>query len=292
MKKLVLLFFMLSLVLTCHADTPSSKGFTKKCFANYAYSSKHSLTIAPEAYYYEYEEPGLMKTEGLYYGANLDYMYSAYPDPKDPKNPFGKQFERFFAGLESRLAMGQVDYESNGTGSMDDIDDCVIEIRSVFGFEAMMSESVSLSPYFGVGYRYLNNDSGGRQTTTGHWGYERESNYYYLPIGARLSLSVADHTSVGGLIEADIFLFGRQRSHLGDVVPGYETIENDQESGYGLRASVFIEHEFKVMAVVLEPYVRYWDIADSEITWGSDFTGWIEPENQTIEAGLKLGVRF
>lgn len=38
------------------------------------------------------------------------------------------------------------------------------------------------APYTGFGFRYLNNDSRG-ETSTGYWGYQRSSHYYYLPIG-------------------------------------------------------------------------------------------------------------
>jgi hypothetical protein len=291
MKKLVLLCLISSLLLRCYADVSYTRVFSNG-YVDYNYATKHSLTIAPEVYHYEYKEPGIMKNDGLYYGAHLNYMYSIYPDKTDQKNPYGEQVEKFFVGFQSRFAKGRVDYESNGAGSMNDIDDYVIELRSIFGFEAKLSRSLSLSPYLGFGYRYLNNDSGGRQTTTGFFGYERESNYYYLPLGARLSLSVADQTRVGASVEGDVFLSGKQRSHLGDVVPGFETVENDQETGYGLRASVFIEHEFKRAGVFVEPYIRYWDIDDSEIAIASDFSAWIEPENQTLEAGLKLGAWF
>jgi hypothetical protein len=284
MNKLVASLFVLNIVLTSYAGSSSSKGLPSG-FVDYAFNTKHSLTIAPEIYHYEYEEPGVMKTEGQYTGVHLDYFFSIYPDPTDKKNPY-ERVTRFFAGAESRYADGSVDYESNGTGEMDDIDDYVFEIRALLGFDATMYQSVAISPYVGFGYRYLNNDSSGRQTTTGHFGYERESNYYYIPLGARLTLSVASHTLIGGTIEADFFLYGKQKSHLDEVVI------NDQESGYGARASIFVEHDFKHVAVFIEPYIRYWNIDDSEITVDSNFMAWIEPENNTIEAGLMLGVRF
>lgn len=262
-------------------------------YAGYDYSTQHSLTVTPDAYFYEYKEPGLMKIEGLYYGANLDYMYSILPDAKDPNNPYPKDIKKLFAGLESRFAMGRVDYESNGTGSMDDIDDYVFETRIILGYEWKSSQSLSVSPYLGFGYRYLNNGFGGRLTTTGHWGYDRESNYFYLPIGARMAWPITGHTLLGGAIEFDLFFNGKQISHLEDGGVGAGTLENKQESGYGIRGSVFIEQEFKAVAVFIEPYIRYWDIDDSEVSIDSNFVFvGIEPANRTLETGLKLGIRF
>lgn len=291
MKRLVLFVLSLGLAITCLASTSSGKYFSKG-LVNYDLSTTHSLVIAPDVYCFEYEEPGLMREKGLFYGAHLDYMYLMRPDPEDPKTPFGERVKKFFIGVESRFAAGRVDYESNGTGSIDDVSDYAIEVRGIYGFEWAIFKSMSVSPYFGLGYRYLNDDSGGRQTTTGHLGYERESNYLYLPLGARLSLPIFKKTLIGGAVEFDVFLSGKQRSHLGDVISGYEVVENRQKSGYGGRASVFIRQEFKAVDIFVEPYIRYWDIDDSEITVGSGSIAWIEPENHTIEAGLKLGVRF
>ena len=291
MKKTLLSVLISAISLSVCAEEAYPKLFSSGS-AEYHYYTAHTLEIAPEIYQYKYEEPGLMENDGLYYGVNLNYVYSIHPDPADIRNPFGKKMERLYFGLESRYAEGRVDYESNGTGTMDDIDDYVAEVRGIFGFETMLTKSLSLSPYFGFGYRYLNNDSGNRQTTTGHRGYERESNYYYLPVGARMVLDVTSTTLIGASIEADVFLSGKQRSHIGDVVPGYETVKNDQESGYGARASVFIEHEFDTASVFIEPYIRYWDVDNSEIAMGSDFTFWIEPENKTVEAGLRFGAAF
>lgn len=292
MRKLAMLMFGLNILLLNHVYAEDDGGFSSG-YVDYAYNTRHSLLIAPEVYQYKYEEPDLMELEGTYTGINLDYAYSILPDQNDESNPYGKTIKSFFVGVESRYAEGSVDYSSNGTGSMDDIDDYVVEVRPIVGFEARMTESVNVTPYLGFGYRYLDNDSSGRQTTTGHSGYERESNYYYLPLGARLAYLATPNTQIGASLEADIFLHGTQKSHLEDVEPSLYTVSNHQNSGYGLRASVFVEQDFKMLSVFVEPYVRYWKIDDSKLVVDYDYlVAFVEPKNSTIEAGLRVGVRF
>ena len=50
----------------------------------------------------------------------------------------------------------------------------------------MYYQNLRLTPYLGAGYRYLFNEGSGRRTTTGHFGYDREANYYYSPIGVAI----------------------------------------------------------------------------------------------------------
>ncbi len=124
MRKLLVSLFVLNLLLTFQVHANSTQGFSSG-FVDYGFDTKHSLTIAPEFYHYEYEEPGVMKLDGQYTGIQLDYAFSAYPNPEDENYPFGETIERFFFGLESRYATGDVDYESNGSGSINGIDDYV-----------------------------------------------------------------------------------------------------------------------------------------------------------------------
>jgi hypothetical protein len=89
---------------------------------------------------------------------------------------------------------------------------------------------------------------------------------------------------------------GRQESYLSDVDPRYSDATNDQNSGYGLRASFGAARDYGWGALVLEPFVRYWDIGDSELsalTYNGTVVGvGLEPANKTTEVGLRVSVRF
>ena len=71
--------------------------------------------------HYQYKEPDLMKLEGNKFG--IDYTTTLMLDDA----------EQWFMRVTGRYATGQVNYDSNGTGSMKDVDDWYTEIRSLFG---------------------------------------------------------------------------------------------------------------------------------------------------------------
>ena len=87
---------------------------------------------------------------------------------------------------EGRVAFGQVDYDGGIIDletseitpySIDDIDDWVFEGRLLLGADWLYG-SILNTLYAGIGYRYLNDD-----ISFDPVGYERESNYLYIPIG-------------------------------------------------------------------------------------------------------------
>ena len=65
----------------------------------------------------------------------------------------------------------------------------------------------------------------------------------------------------------------------------------EQNSGFGYRASIKIEHKSKGRAFTIEPFFRYWDIEKSEIAYELWGTGW-EPANNTKELGVQFTWRF
>jgi len=85
--------------------------------------------------------------------------------------------------------------------------------------------------FFGLAYRLLYDDSSSDPA-----GYERYSNYFYMPIGLTTTNYINDDGwSIGATGEFDPLLLGYQVSDFGDV-----EITNRQNpgSGYGLRGAV------------------------------------------------------
>ena len=87
-----------------------------------------------------------------------------------------------YVGFKNRLAYGQVDYTSNGTGTMAAIPDYQLETTRYLGVPINGSNS-RITFFTGLGGRYLLNASGLKLSSTGHAGYDRESRYVYIPIG-------------------------------------------------------------------------------------------------------------
>ncbi len=226
-----------------------------------------------------YEEPGVMKEDGVMYG-----IAGAWTNRHD----------RSMTRFEGKLSYGQVDYENSGT--LDNIDDFMFEFRMLGGKDLPVSKSTVVTAYAGLGYRYLNDDSGGMTTSTGAKGYERESNYFYLPIGVEALARMGKGWSFGAALEYDLFLWGRQVSHLSDANLGLSDIENEQNDGYGWRGSIRLRKKGRSKEYAIEPFIRYWDIKQSDyqyvlyngVVWGYGY----EPKNNSRELGLRLSVIF
>ena len=141
----------------------------------------------------------------------------------------------------------------------------------------------------------MNDDSGGKISSTGAAGYERESNYYYSPVGIETLTMLENEWYFGVVLEYDHFWRGKQISHLSDAVSGLGTLNNDQKKGYGFRGSLKFKKE-GTTSYTIEPFIRYWNIEKSEddtVTLSGSVigVGW-EPRNHSTEIGVRLSVRY
>lgn len=246
-------------------------------------ASVHSFRLGTEISYITYEEPGIMEETGVMYGILADYTWHSD--------------RQFLVRVDGKLSYGQVDYDSSGTGSVDNINDYMAEVRVVGGFDFEVLKGSTATPYAGVGYRYLRDELGGRTSTTGALGYDRESNYFYIPVGIEVRKSLQGAWSVGFNAEYDVFIRGFQRSHLGDAVAGLDTLENEQDQGYGIRGSIKITKAAERVSFFAEPFIRYWNIGQSDtkdVTFNGTPIGVVgyEPKNNSTEYGIKLGMNF
>jgi len=240
---------------------------------------KHTFELGPEISYITYKEPGTMKEKGMMYGLVGSYTYH----------------NKLMLKAEGKGSLGKVDYKgalSDGTPyTMDGIRDYMLEFRGLVGCDFPVGKASTLTPYIGIGYRYLNDDSSSDPA-----GYERESNYLYSPIGIGFIANLGNDWSIGGTGEYDYFWLGKQKSHLDDVLPGLNVVENRQEKGYGLRGSITLQKKIKTVDFEVGPFIRYWNIKKSEtetITYYGTPVGYgWEPKNNSTEVGVMLGVKF
>lgn len=238
---------------------------------------------------YRYAEPIFdLLTQGNLFGAYGSY--TARPAKND--NTYEDIVDVY--KVEARYNYGLVDYKSAPSGFLEDNHDWSYEVRFLAGKDFLVSTHSRLTPLMGLGYRYLNDDSSGRSTSTGDLGYERESHYFYIPLGFEFTTHLPGDWLVTPAVEYDIFIQGRQWSRLSDV-PGYPDVKNKQTKGYGVRGSLKFIKVMDPISLVVEPYIRFWHIDDSDPTTvsGSVFavTG-IEPENKTTEYGVRVGAIF
>ncbi len=234
-----------------------------------------SWTIGPQISWFEYEEPGVMEEDGVFYGVTVSAT-------------------RFLRASESRdtlwrfeggIAAGQVDYDGalmNGTPyKVDGNDDVLANARLLWGC-VWHDETHSNHVFAGLGYRYLGDDSSHDPA-----GYKRHSNYFYLPIGYERGCKLSEGWYLGLGAEFDLLLYGLQRSEL--FGGGYEPIRNDQDfgSGYGLRGTLEIRHQGKTLDMSLAPFIQYWWVDDSDLDHG-----FYEPENNSTQIGLDVVFYF
>ena len=193
---------------------------------------------------------------------------------------------------ELETGVGNVDYQSPKGGSMTDIDQSMGEFRGILGYDFYVNDSVVITAYTGFGIRYLSNASGGKTATSGAPGYDRESTYYYSPIGVEVASETKNGWALAFVAEYDVFWGGEQESQLGDAYFGAGVVKNEQDSGYGLRASVKIGNK-KNLPFIIEPFFRYWNIDDSDsVNVPALGIPFMEPSNETMEIGVKLYIRF
>ena len=181
-----------------------------------------------------------------------------------------------YVGFKNRLAFGEVNYTSAGTGTMIGVPDYQFETTGYLGIPMEGSNSRT-TIFSGLGFRYLLNASGLKLSSTGHSGYDRESRYIYLPIGVNFETGAWEFRG-----EYLYFLYGQQTSKISQVSANYTDITNDQEDGSGMKltAKYYLNNNFGY-----EFYMDYWDIADSKV----DVTGiFMEPRNTTSETGLRV----
>jgi hypothetical protein len=234
-------------------------------------NTPHSFSLGVEGAFYKYREPKFMETHGGMYGANAEYIYNFT--------------DNFHCGLEARLLYGNVDYSSNGTGRDKNIKQWLFEPRGLLGYTF---RGIALNPtlFSGLGYRYKSDHSGGNVSSTGHHGYDRTSQYLYVPIGMRFSSNFSEKWDWQTTAEFDIFLGGRQESDLQTFL-GHK-VTHDQTKGMGLKFDYLIGYKAAgTSKLSFGPYVNYWSIKKSKVVHDS-----LEPKNNTVEAGLKAKWKF
>ena len=254
-------------------------------------SKKHIFDFGREDFYYRYNEDIPIVNRGWMHGYYGNYTYRP-----DEGNLLNNEILNTYS-LETRYARGDLDYK--GSGIDNDRTNKSYEIRALLGKEYLLEDRSKVTPYVGIGYRYLMDRGGGRLTTTNHYGYNRESQYYYLPIGVTANIPAPHDWNVGLNIEYDFFWQGVQKSRLSDGDQfnglGNDDLRNHQDKGFGLRGSIKFLKKSHLFDMYVEPFIRYWNIDQSKVQSGmvdgASIDG-VEPKNNTTEIGSKIGLQF
>ena len=203
-------------------------------------------------------------------------------DAKATSNTKGTDLS-FLYTLE--YSFGNVDYSSAGTGTMKKQ-----YYKGRLEYYLSTSSKVvanDLLPYIGLGYRDLLDDSGFKTSSTSHLGYDRLSQYYYVPIGAIWYIS--DSLSLKS--QYNYFLEGKQISFLNEILPNIYTVnpENTQRLGWGIDLTLRSKINSKWSTY---GFFRSWYVEDSDAVSCSALIYCMEPKNQTHEIGAGISYHF
>jgi len=253
--------------------------------AKQAPSAETSLSSTPQgfflgfgAYNYHYEESTdktfFMSNKGSMQGVLLSYT-STLP------------WKNISWTLRMESATGDLDYASDGTGELSGAQNNMGSTSVLFRHDLPVTSTMTLSPYYGLGYRVLEDNKQNMTTSTGHSGYHRRSEYFYFPLGLKAQMSVSKNVRLMPRMQWNAFYHGRQISDF-DMI-------NNQYIGYGYTLGLTTSTAVGRGAIEVDLRYKRWHIDDSSLTTYPENNGSIlvkEPENTTSEFGLNLGYRF
>ena len=235
--------------------------------------TRPGFQVGAQIAHYHYEEPGVAKLIGPRVGGVGSYTLAK-------------------AGLllkaEARGSFGSLKYQ--GSGTQDNVPDSIVELRLLVGKDFPVSDGIALSPYAGLGYRWLYNDLRGYSQSGGqvYAGYRRYSKYVYAPAGLTARIALRDRWVLAPTAEYDLFIGGRQDSMLSDVGGCYRDVTNKQTSGYGYRWAFMVENSRWAFG----PWLHRWSIGDSDLQPSGCGQLGREPKNWTREAGIEVRYSF
>lgn len=269
------------------AAVPASNALPKdyKPYPSYGQTTTvydaHRFEVGVDGFIDFYREPDTFPdlNERAYYGSlDLGYEYQYSP--------------RYYLDIEQRVSRGSSRYKSS-QGHIADIPQWEFESRIMAGMINNISSQRRLSYYMGLGSRYLLDQSKGKVTSGGSVAanaYERRIFQLYIPIGVTYEFPAYGMTFAPN-IEIDPIFYGNVQSRLQNI-PGQEVFNNRQNKGIGLRGEFMMgQHYDSGFGWQFGPFVRYWDVPDSELDFNGTGGG-MEPRNTRLQTGAKLKLQF
>ena len=238
------------------------------------------FAIDGEAYYYEYEAPGISTFNGGNGRIGGSYTHEF--------------FETFFTA-DVQLGAGVESYSANGSGTADGIPDYNAEVRLIATRDILLGKSAYLSPYLGLGYRVQYDNPGNKNTSFGLPMFDRELEYFYWPIGIKLSLPYGTVTFKPSA-EYDFLIDGNATNYTKGIQGIQNNVSNNLSSGSGFRVNIDTEVQTEAGPLTFGPFVRYWSVRASDLApinlAGQTVAFAFEPINHTWEAGFGVKLNF
>lgn len=250
-----------------------------------------------EAFDYSYRErydgEPVVWDDGKLFGLRLGYVQR-----------LGKGW---FLRAQLSSAAGSVDYRADGTMEeeaggeevrLNNVAQGVGQLEIHVGRDFMLSKRTSLTPFAGLGTRVLKDDSGGKVSEGGAFGYDREIVYHYVPVGLALRTPLGKRAAVTFSGQYNWAVSGEVESQFSEIDPETPDVKVDLNGGSGFELSAIADIPIGRDAIRVGPFVRRWNIKQSEsfiVANPDDPTEafeLFEPKNRTTEVGLRLSFAF
>ena len=257
--------------------------FSGTSFAQDLYKT-HTFGVGFETFYIDNEEDTNpdVSWDGMMYGGYLNYAFHGS--------------NSLMIGADLSVTYGELTYDGflfpSGQQYSEDSEDWIVEVRGLIGNDFSVGSGIILTPFTGFGSRYWNDEIQSR------YGYEREVTYYYSPFGLMFAAPITGNWNWGINAEYDFFWGGKVESHLSDLGAGWSDADNEWDvgDGYGVRGSIWFAGDVNDnVGMRIEPFVRYWDIDDSDIDTVNTPLGRAfvyEPATTVFAAGVRVGLEF
>lgn len=194
----------------------------------------------------------------------------------------------WFLRLHGRYAKGEASTTFPDGDKFTAVPQEIWEGRLEWGGDINFERGPIVAPYIGLGYRYYQDKGFGHRTTFGGFGTDIEVEYYYLPVGATVFLNLGSAWTINTRAEFTLLLRGMDKSNTSELAGVNFDIDNELRYGRGAGAEILIRKRFtRGLAIAFGPFIRYWNIDDSEPD-----NGFFAPANDSVEAGVTFKVTF
>ena len=143
------------------------------------------------------------------------------------------------------------------------------------GYTFDIGHYLSISPYTGLGYRTWD------RSTDKDMGYEEEYKWVYLPVGVKLILEIGDNWRIEPNLVYRLMLDGEMK------IPG-SGLEFNLGNESGWHADIAVKYYFSQhWGIEFVPWYEKMKLGESNVV-----DGYLEPESDTTQYGVNLGVIF
>lgn len=226
--------------------------------------------------YWQYEEPGVMEDKGPLLGAEYEF-----------RNVFS---DYLFTQFSMDLFLGRTQYDGRDLASGEPLQfeqtNFMSTLQAYLGVAIENGNGWAIIPKIGLLYRMLtdaNDEFGGD--------YQRDQEYFVIPIGLEVVHTTHDYRqwTVGGWISTHFS--GVNKTYFTDV-GGDEDLKFKQDIGRGFE----IYGTYTFARYYITANIRHWKVADSELKRATvpalGTRLFLEPENETLAVGTRIGIHF